>query len=675
MVSIPEIVDRNDFDVEEMMAETDSSCVSSATWISKQMRVAYKVLKGESSNIKFQKNFISEVSTMNSVSHPAIMKILGCNISSPFLMIFPYYPNGSLSKLIEDENQANRRFECYNLTMKAKICTGLASAIRYLHSKKIVHRDIKPDNVLIDENFEPLLMDFGLACNIKYNRLSSTQIDSGTPLFMAPELFEANSEEQINFEVLKKIDVYSFGLLLYCIFESTTNPYPEHKRFYTLAQHVTSGNRPSFSDKIPKKIKNLIIQCWDQESRNRPDFDYIFDVLKSLTTYGKTLNIPQYLRYLSKLNQTNPPNQVELQQPVTSKETSKPKPIDKYLIRDNQANPDLPKRNNVANPNQKIKENPTKMNNQISSNQFIKGNQTNQKQFNSNQFVNEDQTNQKQTKVNSNQQTESDQDNIDNTKTQEYTLCVNKYKKALDLIEHSVNNPASISQGIKMLSELMNEGFFKANRQMIHLINTGIYVERDEKLLERYMQIAANTGDTQSQIEYADFLIKKKNCSEIDTNTALNLYLNLAEKGMPNVIVKIANIYLGKHMYKEAANYYTESIKNFNDPIAYYQMGYMIENGLYFKADVNKAIEYYKLSAPNNKLAKEALIRLGKNTQPNRNITPPNQQKPKNKNKNKNKKVKGNDDKTLDKNFICPICHRAFCSNQSLQQHHIMKHS
>ncbi|KAI8536696.1 hypothetical protein RHMOL_Rhmol10G0276700 [Rhododendron molle] len=117
-------------------------------------------------------------------------------------------PNGSLDQNLFGE--ANRTLLSW--TLRRKIISGVASALHYLHNeyqKKVVHRDVKSSNIMLDAEFNPKLGDFGLARALDYKKTSYTEPEGvpGTPGYMAPEyVFTGKATEQS--------DVYAFGAVL-----------------------------------------------------------------------------------------------------------------------------------------------------------------------------------------------------------------------------------------------------------------------------------------------------------------------------------------------------------------------------------------------------------------------------------------------------------------------------
>ncbi|KAL7183634.1 hypothetical protein ACSBR2_025927 [Camellia fascicularis] len=169
--------------------------------------VAIKVLGKPKAN---GQEFINEVATIGRIHHVNVVQLIGyCAERSKRALIYDFMPNGSLEKYIFSQ-EGYIPLSCKQMY---EISLGVARGIEYLHQgcdMQILHFDIKPHNILLDENFTPKVSDFGLA------KLYSTD-DSivtltaarGTMGYMAPELFYKNIGG-----ISYKADVYSFGMLL-----------------------------------------------------------------------------------------------------------------------------------------------------------------------------------------------------------------------------------------------------------------------------------------------------------------------------------------------------------------------------------------------------------------------------------------------------------------------------
>lgn len=166
--------------------------------------VAIKLLKLSKGN---SEDFINEVMSISRTSHVNIVSLLGFSYNSrKIALVYEFMPKGSL------DNFMSRR--C-NLEVKTlhRIVVGIARGLEYLHygcSTRIVHFDIKPQNILLDEDLNPKISDFGLAklCKRKESVISMMGA-RGTAGFIAPEVFSRA------FGVVSyKSDVYSYGMLV-----------------------------------------------------------------------------------------------------------------------------------------------------------------------------------------------------------------------------------------------------------------------------------------------------------------------------------------------------------------------------------------------------------------------------------------------------------------------------
>jgi len=156
------------------------------------------------------------------------------------------------------------------------VALSIASAIQYLHHRKIVYRDLKPDNVGFNERGVLKLFDFGLAKQIhsglKMNDLYSLTGCTGSLRYMAPEV-----ARKLPYDY--RVDSYSFGLLFWQICKLSV-PFDT----FTIEMHselvVHKGYRPDIDHMWPLSWRNLITSCWHGNIQERPNFDKIVDILQ-----------------------------------------------------------------------------------------------------------------------------------------------------------------------------------------------------------------------------------------------------------------------------------------------------------------------------------------------------------------------------------------------------------
>ncbi|XP_058100392.1 rust resistance kinase Lr10-like [Magnolia sinica] len=170
--------------------------------------VAVKMLEKSKGN---GQDFINEVATIGMIHHINVVQLIGfCSNRSKRALIYDFMPNGSLDKYIFSQEDKSSPLSWEKMY---KIALGVAHGIEYLHrgcAMKILHFDIKPHNILLDENFIPKISDFGLAKFYPTEKsIVSVTAARGTVGYMAPELFYRNIGG-----VSYKSDVYSYGMLL-----------------------------------------------------------------------------------------------------------------------------------------------------------------------------------------------------------------------------------------------------------------------------------------------------------------------------------------------------------------------------------------------------------------------------------------------------------------------------
>eukprot|EP01103_Thecamoeba_quadrilineata_P014462 TRINITY_DN4323_c0_g1_i1.p1 TRINITY_DN4323_c0_g1~~TRINITY_DN4323_c0_g1_i1.p1 ORF type:complete len:428 (-),score=53.69 TRINITY_DN4323_c0_g1_i1:28-1311(-) len=175
----------------------------------------------------------------------------------------------------------------------ASILWGVAEGLAFLHSKSIIHRDIKSLNILLCADFTPKLTDFGLSRDIS-GTMSVTGI--GSVAWIAPELLQQSRAYN------KKIDVYSFGILCYEVLSRVLPYFGIGKTQFQLSAYLLEDpcRRPDLkliknpSHPIILKIRAIMEQCWLTSSAWRPSMDSVADRLHQLV---KPLYYPSLLEF------------------------------------------------------------------------------------------------------------------------------------------------------------------------------------------------------------------------------------------------------------------------------------------------------------------------------------------------------------------------------------------
>lgn len=207
--------------------------------------IALKVMKPEMCSAEgYAERFEREAHIATSLSHPYILNVFDYDVDKDrAYLTMDYVPTGSLKDLMQADPLP--------LTRLAVLLEQVASALDYAHRKGVLHRDIKPDNVLIDESGNPLLSDFGLArLATQQSELSASGQVYGTPRYMAPE-------QILGDEVDHRCDVYALGVILFELLTGV-HPFEDPSSVQIMFQHAHKPV-PSLQEKRPDLPESLQI--------------------------------------------------------------------------------------------------------------------------------------------------------------------------------------------------------------------------------------------------------------------------------------------------------------------------------------------------------------------------------------------------------------------------------
>lgn len=232
--------------------------------------------------------FINEVSTMGKIHHVNVVRLLGfCADRLKRALIYEFMPHESLEKYIFSKSS-----NAYILGWEKlqNIAIGIARGIEYLHQgcdQRILHFDIKPHNILLDQHFNPKISDFGLAklCSKGQSAVSMTNA-RGTMGYIAPEVFSRNFGN-----VSYKSDVYSYGMLLLEMVsgrknnntaENTSQVYFPEWIYKRLCQEEDMGLELQTDEdaNIAKKLTIVALWCIQWYPMDRPPMGSVVQMLE-----------------------------------------------------------------------------------------------------------------------------------------------------------------------------------------------------------------------------------------------------------------------------------------------------------------------------------------------------------------------------------------------------------
>lgn len=232
-----------------------------------------------------------EINALIQLNHPNVLKYYGVTVIPPFCIATKYLPNGSLFHALHENSSIQ-----LSPTARMKIAIGMARGLEYLEAMKFIHRDFKSQNVLLDENLNPVISDFGFSRQL--GNLMTHEI--GSLPWIAPELLTPG---RTNYDA--SVDVYSYGMVLY---ELLTGNIPMKSYYPTQAAVLISERelRPELPNDNPV-MSNIIRSCWQQDPTKRPKAGNIRKWLESgqITFIGTELT-----ELMNWINQTKPEHEM-----------------------------------------------------------------------------------------------------------------------------------------------------------------------------------------------------------------------------------------------------------------------------------------------------------------------------------------------------------------------------
>eukprot|EP00727_Mastigamoeba_balamuthi_P007048 m51a1_g2964 putative tyrosine protein (486) ;mRNA; r:688377-689938 len=243
--------------------------------------VAIKLLKSQDPDDSLLEDFRHEAIIMEKLRSPYVVQFFGAVcVPGKMCLVTEFLPLGSVGGLIRARGRKSippgvPRDPAVWFALKVKFALDCARGMRFLHASGILHRDLKPDNLMVTSFELPVpihckLSDFG--CTRDINEAGAKQFTRavGTPIYMAPELLKIGAQGCYS----ESADVFSFGMCLYEVF-GEREPYsdmPEIARMVDVVMFVSQGKRLPVPEDCPQAIKGLVRDCWLDNAQSRPTF-------------------------------------------------------------------------------------------------------------------------------------------------------------------------------------------------------------------------------------------------------------------------------------------------------------------------------------------------------------------------------------------------------------------
>ena len=247
------------YELEHRLGEGATGVVYRAVREPEGTTVALKILKhGLSRDDVYRRRFLREARVANEVEHPHLVPVLDAGEHDGFTFLAStFLDGGSLSDLLADDDRLALA-DCVRLALE------IAGGLGALHECGIVHRDVKPANVMLDRHGASALTDYGLAKGTAYSVLTKPGQPLGTLDYLAPELIEGK-------EATPESDVYALGCLLYeCV--TGAAPFADRGIFEVAVAHLedTPASPRERRDTVSEELSWSILQALAKKPAQRP---------------------------------------------------------------------------------------------------------------------------------------------------------------------------------------------------------------------------------------------------------------------------------------------------------------------------------------------------------------------------------------------------------------------
>eukprot|EP00871_Galdieria_phlegrea_P002432 jgi/Galph1/318/GphlegSOOS_G5063.1 len=269
-------IDEKDLEIVKILGHGASGTTYEGIYKGSKVAVkAYsaKILKEDFVSVR------NEMELLARLSHPNIIKFHGlCFMTKPFAacLVTELAANGELGKALYPKGGVSI-FSKIGQDVKFRIAIGIALGLQYLHANKIVHRDVKPANVLLGQDNQPKLTDFG------FSRLVDTSGrmtgETGSYKYMAPEVMRHQNYSE-------SADIYSFAVVINELF-CEEPPYRYLLPVQAAIAVAKKNCRPSTKKIKNEVLKDIIERCWSENPQERPDWETIINSLREAESQQK----------------------------------------------------------------------------------------------------------------------------------------------------------------------------------------------------------------------------------------------------------------------------------------------------------------------------------------------------------------------------------------------------
>ncbi|XP_058193716.1 LEAF RUST 10 DISEASE-RESISTANCE LOCUS RECEPTOR-LIKE PROTEIN KINASE-like 1.2 isoform X2 [Rhododendron vialii] len=259
-------------------------------------------------NYKRMEQFMNEVEILARLRHKNLVSLYGCTSRHcrELLLVYEYVPNGTVADHLHGDRAKPGSL---SWTTRLSIAVETANALTYLHHSDVIHRDVKTNNILLDNNFCVKVADFGLSRLFPTNVTHVSTAPQGTPGYVDPEYHEC-------YQLTNKSDVYSFGVVLIELISSkpavditrhrheinlstmAVNKIQNHALHELIDPYL--GFETDFKAReMISEVAELAFQCLQSERDMRPSMEKVLETLKGIQSEDWKLRKPEEVEILS----------------------------------------------------------------------------------------------------------------------------------------------------------------------------------------------------------------------------------------------------------------------------------------------------------------------------------------------------------------------------------------